>query len=316
MNKYRLATMILLLLPCTAAEATWQVDGVLSPTPVTEHTCLAVELEVPAGQPLQGLTWYHNDHSVAFPRLLLMEGVKGAPPALEQTGAVLQEISGESLSWGSVSFDPPLTSSTGIIHAVFEFPLNTERTGEGLGGGPGIGYAQGASGQPGYATHDGSAWTPLHPSVQLAVEGTLGMAKGANPARSLAVLAAELEDGWWNVVGTESEAESQGEQEEMTKAPIASLATAENPLVTYPNPFNPRTQVSFYVATAGEVRVEVYDVRGRKVKSLLHEAMTVGTHQVNWSGDDDRSRAVAGGVYFVRMRTADGVHQESVALLK
>jgi len=72
-----------------------------------------------------------------------------------------------------------------------------------------------------------------------------------------------------------------------------------------PNPFNPRTTVSFRLATTTHVRLEIHDVHGRLVKTLLNDTQNAGQHEVVWNGDDDRGRSVASGTYYLRL-VADG----------
>jgi hypothetical protein len=68
-----------------------------------------------------------------------------------------------------------------------------------------------------------------------------------------------------------------------------------------PNPFNPRTVVHFAVPRSGPVRIGVYDLRGRLVRSLQAGTLTAGRHAVVWDGTDRRGRAAAAGVYCVRL---------------
>ncbi len=93
------------------------------------------------------------------------------------------------------------------------------------------------------------------------------------------------------------------------------LTAVELPAVTrllapYPNPFNPRTTVSFDLAVAGPVQVRIYGVDGRLVRTLVDEHVAAGRHEMIWTGDDDRGRATASGVYLLRM-TAAGVTQST-----
>jgi hypothetical protein len=69
----------------------------------------------------------------------------------------------------------------------------------------------------------------------------------------------------------------------------------------YPNPFNPSTTIAFDVSPAGEVEVDVFG-DGAKVRTLLHEPVDAGAHEVRWDGRDDRGRRVASGVYVARVR--------------
>jgi hypothetical protein len=79
-------------------------------------------------------------------------------------------------------------------------------------------------------------------------------------------------------------------------------------LPNYPNPFNPATRLVFTTPRSGVVTVELYDVAGRLVRTLVDEVRPAGRHEVLWNGVDDSGRALSSGVYFARMR-ADGFEQ-------
>jgi hypothetical protein len=84
----------------------------------------------------------------------------------------------------------------------------------------------------------------------------------------------------------------------------------------HPNPFNPRTEVSFELAEATHVRVDVHDVRGRLIRTLVNESRTSGPHAVTWDGTDNRGSSVASGTYYLRFNAGDRVETRKVALLK
>ncbi len=71
-----------------------------------------------------------------------------------------------------------------------------------------------------------------------------------------------------------------------------------------PNPFNPATTIIFAMPTAGEADVSVYDLRGRRVRRIIHRTEAPGRQEVVWSGRDDGDRALASGVYIVRITAA------------
>jgi len=68
-----------------------------------------------------------------------------------------------------------------------------------------------------------------------------------------------------------------------------------------PNPFNPRTVVQYAVPATGPVRLQVYDLRGRLVRTLHAGVLASGNHTATWDGTDAQGRAAAAGVYFVRL---------------
>jgi hypothetical protein len=76
-------------------------------------------------------------------------------------------------------------------------------------------------------------------------------------------------------------------------------------LRAYPNPFAARTTLAFDLAEQGPVNVDVFDIRGRRVASLVDEMRPPGFHEVAWDGRDTAGRSVASGVYLVRL-VADG----------
>jgi hypothetical protein len=83
--------------------------------------------------------------------------------------------------------------------------------------------------------------------------------------------------------------------------PPAATALAQN----RPNPFNPRTNIRFTLATPGPVELSVYDLEGRVVRRLASGLYAAGVHELNWQGEDDHGAAAASGTYFYRLR-ADG----------
>ena len=83
-----------------------------------------------------------------------------------------------------------------------------------------------------------------------------------------------------------------------------------------PNPFNPATQVRFSLARDGMAEIDVLDLQGRVVRTLLSGIMTAGEQTVRWDGRDDAGRNVASGAYFVRLRSAGQVATHKVTLMK
>ena len=91
-------------------------------------------------------------------------------------------------------------------------------------------------------------------------------------------------------------------------------AGAERELASFvaqPNPFNPATEIRFGLAQAGTVRLELFDVRGRRVSTLLNRSMSAGNHVVMWRPTD-----TASGVYYARLVSPEGVQTLRLLLLK
>jgi hypothetical protein len=84
----------------------------------------------------------------------------------------------------------------------------------------------------------------------------------------------------------------------------------------YPNPFNPTTQIQFSLPSAGQVRMEIFNVLGQQVKTLVDQAMEAGEHTVSWDATDNSGQAVSSGIYFYRMVTDDHTDRKKMLLLR
>jgi hypothetical protein len=104
---------------------------------------------------------------------------------------------------------------------------------------------------------------------------------------------------------------------EVTVGTPTDLARVRD-LRVQPNPFNPRTVIR--VAVEGreslEARVDVYDLRGRRVRSLFAGEFESGTRELAWDGRDDQGAAAASGVYAVRLEAGHQVLQRKVTLVR
>jgi len=71
----------------------------------------------------------------------------------------------------------------------------------------------------------------------------------------------------------------------------------------YPNPFNPSTTIAFSLPLAGIATVEIYNLKGQKVRSLLHARLPSGDHKAIWDGSNDNNQPVSSGIYFYRINS-------------
>ena len=83
-----------------------------------------------------------------------------------------------------------------------------------------------------------------------------------------------------------------------------------------PNPFGDVTLVRWNLARNSRVQVDVFDVAGRRVTSLVDGARSAGAGDVRWNGRDQHGRAAAAGVYFVRMRAAGETQTKRLVLVR
>jgi flagellar hook assembly protein FlgD len=84
----------------------------------------------------------------------------------------------------------------------------------------------------------------------------------------------------------------------------------------YPNPFNAQTLISFTLASPGDVRLDIYDITGRLVKTLLSRTLDYGNHQLIWNGTDNREQDVASGVYFYKLSADNKSTTKRMLLLR
>ena len=71
--------------------------------------------------------------------------------------------------------------------------------------------------------------------------------------------------------------------------------------LNYPNPFNPITTISFSIPKKSEVNLNIYNVKGQKVKTLLTDNVEEGDYTVIWNGDDESGKIVSSGIYFYNL---------------
>ena len=69
----------------------------------------------------------------------------------------------------------------------------------------------------------------------------------------------------------------------------------------YPNPFNPEARVSFYLPKTGDVKLDVYNLRGQLVKTLYNGVLNRGTHSFSWDATDEFGISQASGIYIFRL---------------
>ncbi|HEY3296999.1 MAG TPA: T9SS type A sorting domain-containing protein [bacterium] len=117
---------------------------------------------------------------------------------------------------------------------------------------------------------------------------------------------------WYYLVSVDANG-NRTEHRDLQRSAVAteSLLPAEYSLSAYPNPFNPSTTLVFSLKEAGHVRLGIYDVTGRLVRSLSEGNYAAGTHRLNVDAGD-----LATGIYFVRLQSAHFNTSHKLLLLK
>jgi len=101
----------------------------------------------------------------------------------------------------------------------------------------------------------------------------------------------------------------------------SSEADITKPIITalkanFPNPFNPTTTIAFQMAHQGRVVIDVYNIKGQRVKSLVDAVYGNGEHKVVWNGSDDNGHDVSSGIYFYRMSCEGYVGVKKMVMVK
>jgi immune inhibitor A len=94
------------------------------------------------------------------------------------------------------------------------------------------------------------------------------------------------------------------------------LPTRVDLFQNYPNPFNPATTIQFAVPASGLVSLEVYNIIGEKVATLLNDVVSAGVVSINWDGKSDSGYPLASGVYLCRLETEESAETKKMILLK
>ncbi|MDP8211307.1 MAG: T9SS type A sorting domain-containing protein [Candidatus Stygibacter australis] len=95
-----------------------------------------------------------------------------------------------------------------------------------------------------------------------------------------------------------------------------NVVPPEYDLNCYPNPFNPELTISFNLEETQEVKLNIYNVRGQKVKTLVSELFRPDDYNVVWMGDDNFGNKVSSGVYYIRLQVGDDIVNRKVILMK
>jgi hypothetical protein len=134
-----------------------------------------------------------------------------------------------------------------------------------------------------------------------------GRPSGGEPFQ---ILSADFADNPGNHLNAEYHIDSQN------PAPIKSAAPGSMSLGGYPNPFNNSISISLNLPSDGNYQLAIYDILGRKVKTLFDGPQFAGRQSIIWDGTDDRKSGVASGTYFMRLKGIGGSKSMKLNLLK
>lgn len=84
----------------------------------------------------------------------------------------------------------------------------------------------------------------------------------------------------------------------------------------FPNPFNPETTISYSLAKAADVRLQIYNLKGQLIRSFEAYGKAAGKHSLAFDGLDAKGQSLASGMYFYRLQAGDSVQQRKMILMK
>jgi flagellar hook assembly protein FlgD len=101
------------------------------------------------------------------------------------------------------------------------------------------------------------------------------------------------------------------DSDDVTVTPTTSLLNQN-----YPNPFNPETTISFNIPAATNGSLNVYNVKGQLVKTLVNGPLAFGSHSFGWNGTANNGSAVSSGVYYYRLTAGSHSETKKMVLVK
>ncbi len=83
----------------------------------------------------------------------------------------------------------------------------------------------------------------------------------------------------------------------------------------FPNPFNPVTFIRYELPEENHIRMDIYNIHGPKIITLIHSQMSAGYHSIEWNGKDSSGKEVGAGIYLCRMQAGEFVKTQKMTLL-
>jgi hypothetical protein len=106
---------------------------------------------------------------------------------------------------------------------------------------------------------------------------------------------------------------------EAVRSTTVKLTLPPKPVTLYqnfPNPFNPSTTISFFIPDRARVTLDIFDVKGRRVKNLINEIKPAGKYKREWNGKNSRGNSVSSGVYYYRLTAGKNIITKKLVLMR
>ena len=94
------------------------------------------------------------------------------------------------------------------------------------------------------------------------------------------------------------------------------LPTQTALLGNFPNPFNPATTIRYYLSRNGKVSLNIYNILGQEVRTLLNRHQTAGEYSIQWDGKNNAGQPVSSGIYIYRIQSGEFIKSHKMMLIK
>ncbi|MCK4224588.1 MAG: M6 family metalloprotease domain-containing protein [candidate division Zixibacteria bacterium] len=101
-------------------------------------------------------------------------------------------------------------------------------------------------------------------------------------------------------------------EEEFTERSPSDYVLKQN----YPNPFNPTTEIGYFVPRDGHIKLEIFNVLGQKIQTLVDQEQKRGAYTITWDGTNEQRTSVSNGIYFYQLSADDFEKTNKMILLK
>lgn len=91
---------------------------------------------------------------------------------------------------------------------------------------------------------------------------------------------------------------------------------SEKSFAVYPNPFSNSTTVSFSLQQQQKVSIQVFDLEGRLIKTLVNEQMPAGVHQITWNATNESGSMIANGIYYLKLNAGNYSETKKLSVIK
>ncbi|MEC8838771.1 MAG: T9SS type A sorting domain-containing protein [Candidatus Neomarinimicrobiota bacterium] len=85
---------------------------------------------------------------------------------------------------------------------------------------------------------------------------------------------------------------------------------------SYPNPFNPKTKISFSLPNLSNVTIQIFDINGRGIANLLNNTFDPGNHTISWNGTNDSGVNMSSGIYFIILNVDGTILSQKLSLIR